>query len=73
MTIRQEKLLEQKVRKIYNEVLKEEYYASELSKLNTTSGLNIVIRDGDGNKTKTIDLNNESIPTIINFLKKIKG
>lgn len=48
------------------------YYESELSQLKPDNeySQSMVISDGQGNKTKTLALNSESIPVLIDFLKK---
>jgi hypothetical protein len=49
------------------------YYNSELEKLDTRSirPLTVVIRDGEGNATKYLSLNEHSVPVIIEFLSKL--
>lgn len=48
------------------------YYESELSQLkpDDTYSQAVVIHDGQGGKTKTLSLTSESIPVLIQFLKK---
>lgn len=47
------------------------YYSGELNKLDVGSKHFVTVRfiDGDGTKTKTMNLTLESIPEIIRFLK----
>jgi hypothetical protein len=49
------------------------YYQGELDNLNTNSTypISIKLTDGDGNSTKYINLNNESIPVLIEWLKQL--
>lgn len=48
------------------------YYESELNQLkpDDTYSQSVVIYDGQGGKTKTLSLTSESIPVLIQFLKK---
>lgn len=50
------------------------YYESQLKELNTKSEypLSIKLFDGEGGNTKQLDLNEESIPVLIEFLKSLK-
>lgn len=47
------------------------YYKNQLDGLEDSDYFKkIVISDSDGNRTKTMDLNNESIPVLIDFLNR---
>ena len=48
------------------------YYQSELSQLEDNSGYfkTIIVSDGFGQSTKTLDLNKESIDVLVKWLKK---
>lgn len=47
------------------------YYEHELGKLQGSSyPFSVQLYDGLGNKTKTLDLNRESVPVIIEWMKK---
>lgn len=50
--------------------MKYNYYASEINKLNTNSSYpwSIVIRDGEGGKTKHLNINKESIQVLRDML-----
>lgn len=70
-------LIETKIRSMVKEVLNEDdfnYYKSELNKINVNSEYapKIQIVGGEGEKTKFITLNSESIPFIMKWLKTIK-
>ena len=60
---------------IENRIAKENssYYQSELNSLNTESDfpLKIKITDGEGNSTKYLNLNSESVPVIIEWLNQL--
>ena len=47
------------------------YYEEELSKLKDMTWVSVSLTDYEGNKTKHLMLNQESIPSIINFLNQV--
>lgn len=51
------------------------YYKNELKKLDLSSEFpaNLIIRDGEGNSTKTLSLNIDSCEVLIDFLTKLKA
>lgn len=48
------------------------YYSTQLSRLKDFTEVNIKFIDYDGNSTNNMNLNNESIDIIIEFLKELK-
>lgn len=52
--------------------MKYSYYKNELKRLVTDNEYNqsVIISDSQGNKTKTLSLNVESIPVIMEYLSK---
>jgi len=47
------------------------YYRNELARLQTSEyAKTVLLSDGEGNKTKTLDLNLESIPVLLEYLNK---
>lgn len=72
-------LVESGIEKIINKVLKEEssfarYYQGELNRLTIDSEFlpTVKFTNGNGQGTKNLNLNNESIPIIIAWLKSIQ-
>lgn len=72
-------LVESSIEKIVKKVLKEEssfarYYQNQLNalKFDTETSPSIVISNGVGQATKNLNLNNESIPILISWLKSIQ-
>lgn len=50
------------------------YYKSQLNKLDPKSAeIQIVVNDSEGNKTNYMNLNNDSIDVMIEFLTKLKN
>ena len=69
-------LIESAVAKITKKVMNEEYnyYTSELGRLQIDAEYSptIVVGNGNGQKTKTISINRESLPILIKWLKSIE-
>lgn len=67
------KVLKKYINEVQREMLKEDYYSNELNRLKLDSiySPKVQISDSEGNKTKTLDVNLESIPVLITWLKKV--
>lgn len=50
-----------------------DYYSSQLNKLTDFTEVTVRFNDYDGNSTNHMDLNNESIDIIIEFLTELKN
>lgn len=49
------------------------YYSSQLQRLDDFTEVNVKFTDYDGNSTNNLNLNNESIDVIIEFLTELKN
>ena len=58
--------------KTTNNSQQDNYYSSQLQRLNDFTEVNVKFIDYDGNSTNNLNLNNESIDVIIEFLKELK-